>query len=101
MSSATARTPSYSDDDPPDGEARWRLLARLPSQVEAALLEGLLAEHEIQSVVESVFFSQEPTSFGALGEYRLHVLEADYQKAQGLVDEVRLHRSGGAGLELV
>lgn len=94
------RRPAYSDDDPPK-EPRWMLLSRVPSQVEASLLEGLLAEHDITCVVESVFFSQEPTNFGALGEFRVHVLEADWKVASELVRAAAESKGSNLHLDLV
>ena len=98
-SNAARALPEHGDGES-DGGGRWVLLCRVPSPVEASLLEGLLEENGIRVVVENVYFTQEPTSFGALGNFRVHVLEDDLERARKLLEQTE-EQDGRPPLELV
>ncbi len=82
MTSDAAAVGSQSNADDP-----WVVIQRIPDQFEATLMEGYLREAGIECVLETVFFSQEPTNFGLLGEYRLHVRKGQLEAAARLLEE--------------
>ena len=90
---ATDRTALDSADPyPPD----WKVLVKVPSRQEAALISGLLESVGIEAQLESKLFTQEPVALGLLGmmtvwvpadriEAALEVLEEQSREAGELL----------------
>ncbi len=63
----------------------WEVVETLGTEEEATLVVGFLATHGIQASVESLFFHQEPMSFGQLGEVRVLVAAVEAERAKQLL----------------
>ena len=51
----------------------WAAVAGVPDEIEANLAAGFLENEGIQCVIESNYFSQEPTNLSLLGQFVLFV----------------------------
>lgn len=77
------------DGTPEEGGAQmhWVPVIALPEEIEATLAAGFLENQGIQCVVESRFFTQEPTNLSTLGEFVLYVHEDALERAKGLLED--------------
>ncbi len=80
----------------------WVALASVPEEIEATLAAGFLENEGVPCLVESKFFSQEPTNLSVLGEFVLHVHEDAVPRARRLLEDrldLSLHEPEGKSLE--
>ena len=73
----------------------WVPVISVPEEIEATLASGFLENEGIQCVVESRFFTQEPTNLSTLGEFVLYVHEDALERAKSLLQN-RLEIEDGA-----
>ena len=74
----------------------WVPVTSVPEEIEATLASGFLENEGIQCVVESRFFTQEPTNLSTLGEFVLYVHEDALERARSLL-ETRLEIENQTG----
>lgn len=65
----------------------WVPVIAVPEEIEATLASGFLENEGIQCVVESRFFTQEPTNLSTLGEFVLYVHEDALERARRLLQD--------------
>lgn len=65
----------------------WAPVVAVPEEIEATLAAGFLENEGIQCVVESRYFSQEPTNLSVLGEFVLFVHEDALERARRLLED--------------
>lgn len=65
----------------------WVPVISVPEEIEATLASGFLENEGIQCVVESRFFTQEPTNLSTLGEFVLYVREEALERAKSLLED--------------
>lgn len=65
----------------------WVPVISVPEEIEATLASGFLENEGIQCVVESRFFTQEPTNLSTLGEFVLYVHEDALERAKRLLED--------------
>ena len=70
-----------------DDGTTWIEIAGVGTEDEANLLRGFLEAEGIDSQVENVKFTEAPTTFGAMGDIRIYVAEADQSRAMSLLRE--------------
>ena len=70
-----------------DDGTTWVEIASVGTEDEANLLAGFLEAEEIPSQIESVKFTEAPTTFGAMGDIRIYVAEEDEERALGLLKQ--------------
>ena len=63
----------------------WEIVETVGTEEEASLVAGFLEAEGIVSRIESLLFHQEPTTFGALSEIRIHVPAGDLERARGIL----------------
>lgn len=63
----------------------WKIVETVGTEEEATLVAGFLEAEGIPSRIESLLFHQEPTTFGALSEVRIHVAASDLSRAEELL----------------
>jgi len=74
-------------DEAPDATADWQTVEVVGTEEEAALVAGFLNNNGIEAQVESLFSSEFPTDFGALGEVHVMVRAGQLAEAQQLLAE--------------
>lgn len=65
----------------------WEVVETVGTEEEATLVAGFLAAEGIAARIESLLFHQEPTTFGALSEIRVHVPVREAERARALLSE--------------
>lgn len=65
----------------------WEVVETVGTEEDAALVAGFLESQGIPSRIESLLFHQEPTTFGALSEVRIHVAAGDLERARTVLAE--------------
>lgn len=81
-------------DESTDARVKWVALAGVPEEIEANLAAGFLENEGIQCVIESNYFSQEPTNLSLLGQFVLFVHEDSLDRARSLLkDRLDLSKS--------
>lgn len=65
----------------------WVPVISVPEEIEATLASGFLENEGVQCVVESRFFTQEPTNLSTLGEFVLYVHEDSLDRARKLLED--------------
>ncbi len=63
----------------------FELVETVGTEEEATLVVGFLETHGIKASIESLFFHQEPMSFGQLGEVRILVATEEADRARRLL----------------
>jgi len=63
----------------------WEIVETVGTEEEASLVAGFLEAEGIPSRIESLLFHQEPTTFGALSEVRIHVPAAELERAREIL----------------
>lgn len=63
----------------------WEIVETVGTEEEASLVAGFLEAEGIASRIESLLFHQEPTTFGALSEIRIHVPASDLERAREIL----------------
>lgn len=64
-------------------------IASVGTEDEANLLRGFLEAEGIPAQIENVKFTEAPTTFGAMGDIRIYVVEDDRARAQALLKQRR------------
>lgn len=67
-------------------DSDWEIVETVGTEEEANLVAGFLEAEGIPSRIESLLFHQEPTTFGALSEIRIHVHAGDRERAHALLE---------------
>jgi hypothetical protein len=68
-----------------DQGSKWVTLCTVASEEEAFFMQGMLEAEGIPCTPESLKYHAEPVNLGRLSEIRVHVLEADLQRAKELI----------------
>lgn len=74
-------------EEAPDAAAEWQTVEVVGTEEEAALVAGFLNNNGIEAQVESLFSSEFPTDFGALGEVHVMVRAGQVAAAEQLLAE--------------
>ena len=65
----------------------WVPVVAVPEEIEATLASGFLENEGVPCIVESKYFSQEPTNLSTLGEFVLYVHEDALERAKRLLED--------------